>query len=47
MSTKKYGHLPEKEAEATPWEKLCMYMIGPYHIKNKANIQILRLGCVI
>jgi len=41
-----YGHLPEKEAEATPWEKLCVDLIGPYHIKNKTNNQILRLWCV-
>jgi len=45
-STKKYGHLPEKEAEATPWEKLCMDLIGPYQIKNKANNQTPRLWCV-
>lgn len=29
-SSKKYGHLPEKEAEATPWERLCVDLIGPY-----------------
>ena len=32
-SSKKYGHLPEKEAEATPWEKLCVDLIGPYTMK--------------
>ena len=32
---KKYGHLPEKEAEATPWDKLCIDLIGPYTIKRK------------
>jgi len=26
--------------------KLCVDLIGPYHIKNKANNQTLRLWCV-
>ena len=45
-TNKHYGHLPEKEAEATPWEKLCIDLIGPYSIKNKTNNQILRLWCL-
>ena len=34
---KKFGHLPPKEAEATPWDTLCLDLIGPYtiHRKNK------------
>jgi hypothetical protein len=32
-TSKKYGHLPIKEAEADPWEKLCVDLIGPYTIK--------------
>jgi len=36
-SNKQYGYLPEKEAEAIPWEKLCVDLIGPYSIKNKTN----------
>ena len=31
---KKYGHLPEKEAEAEPWEVLCVDLIGPYKIST-------------
>ena len=42
---KKYGHLPEKEAEATPWDKLCMDLIGPYTIKRKRK-KNLTLWCV-
>ena len=42
---KKYGHLPEKEAEAIPWEKLCVDMIGPYTIKRKGK-KALQLWCV-
>jgi len=38
-STKQCGHLPEKQAEATPWEKLCVDLIGPYHIKMKLTIR--------
>ena len=37
---------PEKEAEATLWGKLCVDLIGPYHIENKTNNQTLRLWCV-
>ena len=33
--TKKYGHLPEKKAEAEPWEILCIDLIGPYTINRK------------
>jgi transposase InsO family protein len=36
-STKKYGHLPEKTAEAEPWTKLCVDLIGPYYIKKKGQ----------
>ena len=30
----KYGHLPAKEAEAEPWDKLCVDLIGPYKFKQ-------------
>ena len=47
-SNKKYGILPVKEAEANPWEKLCVDMIGPYTIKQgkgkKANV--ITIHCV-
>ena len=29
-STKKYGKLPVKLAEKTPWNKLCVDLIGSY-----------------
>ena len=32
---KKYGHVPPKEAEATPWDILCIDLIGPYTIYRK------------
>jgi transposase InsO family protein len=32
---KKYGFLPPKEAEAIPWDKLCIDLIGPYTIRRK------------
>ena len=35
--TKKYGLLPPKEAEATPWDKLCVDLIGPYKIRRKGK----------
>ena len=41
----KYGHLPEKEAEAEPWDKLCVGMIGPYTFKRQGK-KPLKLWCV-
>ena len=34
---KKYGWLPPKEAEAEPWDKLCIDLIGPYKIRRKGQ----------
>ena len=34
---KKYGKLPEKVAEVTPWQKLCVDMIGPYKIPRRGE----------
>ena len=34
---KKYGSLPEKTAEAEPWDKLCVDLIGPYIINRKGT----------
>ena len=34
---KKYGHLPAKTAEAKPWDKLCVDLIGPYTINRKRS----------
>ena len=42
---KKYGHLPPKEAEATPWDKLCVDLIGPYHIRRKGK-ETIKCLCV-
>ena len=44
-SKKKYGHLPEKKAEATPWDTLCVDLIGPYKI-TKRGTSDLTLHCV-
>ncbi len=44
-STKKYGYLPEKEAEADPWDVLCVDLIGPYTFKRKGK-KNLTLWCV-
>ena len=44
---KKYGLLPEKEAEFQPWERLCVDLIGPYKIKTKKGGRKLpQLKCV-
>ena len=45
ISHTKYGLLPEKEAEAEPWERLCVDLIGPYIIKRNQK-EPLRLWCV-
>jgi transposase InsO family protein len=42
---KKYGHLPPKEAEASPWDKLCVDTIGPYKIRRKGK-PVLTCRCV-
>jgi len=44
---KHYGVLPEMEAEANPWEKLCVDLTEPYNNKNKSNNQIQRLWCLM
>jgi transposase InsO family protein len=33
----KYGKLPKKEAEAIPWDVLCIDLIGPYTIERKSK----------
>jgi transposase InsO family protein len=38
---KKYGSLPPKIAEATPWDKLCVNLIGPYKIRRKGNKDLI------
>ena len=43
--TKKYGLIPEKEAEANPWEILCVDLIGPYTLKRKHKPS-LKLWCL-
>ena len=51
-SNKNYGHLPAKTAETTPWEQLCVDLVGPYKIpinsSNKAwkKKKFLELWCV-
>jgi hypothetical protein len=45
--SKKYGLLPEKEAEAMPWYRLCVNLIGQYYIKsNVKGVKILPLKCI-
>ena len=36
-SNTKYGKLPAKQPEVTPWETLCMDLIGPYKIQSKED----------
>ena len=38
---RKYGHLPEKEAEAQPWDKMCIDLIGPYTIRTKGQADLV------
>ena len=42
---KKYGWLPPKMAEATPGDRLCVDLIGPYKIQRKGK-QDLVCKCV-
>jgi len=38
---KKYGWLPPKEAEAIPWDKMCIDLIGPYKIRRKGKKDLI------
>jgi hypothetical protein len=38
--TQKYGHLPPKIIISTPWEALCVDLIGPYTLKGKDGLSI-------
>ena len=40
---KKYGYLPAKKAEATPWERVCVDLIGPYTINRPKGQEPLHL----
>ena len=43
----KYGKLPAKEPEVTPWETLCVDLIGPYTIQStKDKSKELKLHAV-
>ncbi len=37
---KKYGHLPPKIVISTPWEALCVDLVGPYTLKGKDGSSI-------
>jgi hypothetical protein len=38
---------PEKDAEAMPWDRLCVDLIGPYNIKsNVKGVKIPPLKCI-
>jgi hypothetical protein len=38
--TQKYGHLPSKIVISTPWEALCVALVGPYTLKGKDGLSI-------
>ena len=38
---KKYGYLPPKEAEAIPWDKVCVDTIGPLKIRRKGKSTLI------
>ena len=38
--TKKYGTLPTKQIITTPWEYLCVDLIGPYTLRGKDRSEI-------
>jgi len=38
--SRKYGHLPSKVVIHTPWEALCVDLIGPYTLKGKDGSSI-------
>jgi hypothetical protein len=36
--------LPPKEAEAEPWDKMCIDLIGPYKIKRKGTSDLKKIN---
>ncbi len=38
--TQKYGHLPSKIIISTPWEALCVNLVGLYTLKGKDSLSI-------
>ncbi len=38
--TQKYEHLPPKIVISTPWEALCVNLVGPYTLKGKEGLSI-------
>ncbi len=38
--SQKYGTLPAKLATITPWEAICVDLIGPYMLRGKDNTEI-------
>ena len=44
---KKYGHLPPKKAEVTPWKRVNVDLIGPYTIQSKNKEYSLRAMTMI
>ena len=46
-ATKKYGHLPPKIAETTPWKRVNVDLIGPYTIKTNTKKYELRCMTMI
>ena len=45
----KYGHLPSKIVICTPWEALCVDLIGPYTLKGKdgSSIDFMALTMIV
>ena len=41
LPTKKYGELPTEIAEETPWNKICVDIIGPYKIRRKGTCLLI------
>ena len=39
-----YGHLPPKEAEIIPWDRMCIDLIGPYKIRRKRKPEIVGIA---
>ena len=46
LSNKKYDKLPAKEAEETPWNKICVDQIVPYIKSRKLHKENLNLKAV-
>jgi hypothetical protein len=39
---KQYGNIPAKLAKETPWESVCVNLVGPWSVETPSGVKKLR-----